>query len=325
MNGKEVFYRTARTVLTFGPAFQEKGLCDGITLNAGDACAYSCSYCYVPAQMRKLLYNILGDKPHVEAVVRRRNAIALLTNQLLNAKGEPKYLHPDDTRVVYTSTLVDVAGNTILMQETVDLLKIILQLTHWHVRLLSKSNLLPKLVREIPEQWHHRLILGVSTGTFSDVIGKAIEKGTAPVSKRLASLHWLQDNGFRTFGMVCPSLPQENYRHFAEMAASAIRSDQCEHVWAEVINVRGESFHRTCEALTNAGLTSEASALKTVMGDTEQWEKYARETFEAHTQCIPPSKLRFLQCVHPLTIKYWRAQRQKGALLLGKHAEGESL
>ena len=39
INGKPVLWREAKTIVTFdSEAFQEKGLCDGITLNTGDAC-----------------------------------------------------------------------------------------------------------------------------------------------------------------------------------------------------------------------------------------------------------------------------------------------
>jgi hypothetical protein len=61
MNGKAVLRRKARTVLTLkSKAFQEKGLCDGITLNLGDACAFSCTYCYVGCAMHKLLHGLLA-------------------------------------------------------------------------------------------------------------------------------------------------------------------------------------------------------------------------------------------------------------------------
>lgn len=61
MNGKPVLHRKARTVLTLkSKAFQEKGLCDGITLNLGDACAFSCTYCYVDCAMHKLLHGLLA-------------------------------------------------------------------------------------------------------------------------------------------------------------------------------------------------------------------------------------------------------------------------
>lgn len=128
-----------------------------------------------------------------------------------------------------------------LVKETVEVCKLILEHTNWQIRLLSKSNLLPSLAHMIDDQWKHRMIYGVSTGTLDDKLAKAFERGTALVSKRIESLHQLQDEGYRTFGMICPSLPQDNYDKFAKEITRAIRVDKCEHVWAEVINLRGKS------------------------------------------------------------------------------------
>lgn len=60
MAGKPVLYREAKTVITLDSLeFQEKGLCDGITLNPGDACVYRCSYCYVEGAMIKVVKPII--------------------------------------------------------------------------------------------------------------------------------------------------------------------------------------------------------------------------------------------------------------------------
>ena len=238
INGKPVLYReNAKTVLSMKSDFKHKLLCTGPVLNMGDACVYGCTYCYVPSAMRKLVFPVLDGRAHDEVVIRRPKALELLQNQLDQIK-EKKVPH-----VVYSSSLVDVAANIELMKETAAACVMIFEQTNWEMRLLTKSNLLPRLIREIPEKFHHRLILGVSTGTFDDEIGKVIEVGTALVSKRIESLHWLQDNGFRTFAMVCPSLPQNDYAAFARQAAELLRYRRCEHVWAEVINVRGKKWN----------------------------------------------------------------------------------
>jgi len=333
MNGKPVIYRDAKTVLTTEAiAFQEKGLCDGLTLNLGDACAYECAFCYVPTQMRKLVYNILADRAHEDVVIRRRNAISILRDQLTNRYGNPRYTDPNDRRVVYSSTLVDICANMELVKETAEACNLIFELTHWQIRLLTKSNLLPQFVALIPQKWHARLIMGVSTGTFDDRVARAFERGTPLVSKRIQSLHWLQNNGFRTFGMICPSLPQDDYLAFAKLAAETIRVDRCEDVWAEVINVRGASFTNTHAGLMNAGLLDEAARLAAVSvqaGDTPAqklqkhaaWEAYARATFMAHAQFVPNAKLKFLQYVTHNTCGWWAGQEERGAVLLGEAAK----
>jgi hypothetical protein len=166
---------------------------------------------------------------------------------------------------------------------------------------------------------------GFSTGTLDDDVAKAIEAGTARVSKRIESLHWLQDEGYRTFAMICPSLPpvDGDYQRFSREICEAIRVDRCEHGWAEVINLRGRSLVRTLGTLHIAGFEDEALALSAVMGagNKRAWEHYSRATFLAHTKNVPAGKLRFLQYVDESTVDWWARRRKGGAVLLGKTAE----
>lgn len=336
MAGKPQILRAAKTVLSLNAVkFEEKLLCDGITLNLGDSCVYSCQFCYVEAVMRKLCskniesFNqtrpsndsaILG---HRDVVIRRQNALELLRSQLVRKNGKPRYFDINDKRVVFTSTLVDVAANMELLKETAAACNIILEQTNWDIRLLSKSSLLHLLVEKgyIDQKYCQRLIFGFSTGTLDDKIASAIETGTSLVSKRLESLHWLQDNKFRTFGMICPSLPQTDYDTFSRDICAAIRVEKCEDVWAEVINVRGSSLTRTANALRNKGFETEAKALEFSMENKKQWEDYSRATFEAHTKNIPADKLHFLQYVDARNIEWWTSKKKAGAVLLGKIAE----
>ena len=339
MGGKPVFEIPATSsVINLESGFKEKLLCDGATFSTGVACVYSCSFCYVPdIQSLKPKHIAL---PHEAVVVRRANALAEIRRKLTwqsgPTKGNPKFIGPkEEGRVIYASPLVDVAANMELVRETVEACNIIMELTPWHIRLLSKSNLLPQLAkllierrREFWQNWCHgrdaaeevreRVIFGVSTGTLNDRIASAFEAGTPLVSARIKSLRKLQDEGFRTFGMICPSLPMadEEYAPWAAMMAGAIRAEKCEHVWAEVINVRGESMRRTVEALRAAGYPEEAKRVALVSWDKGEWELYARATCEAHLQQIPPEKLRFLQYVDRRNEDYWRAFDGKGAVLL---------
>ena len=334
MNGKPVLYRDGDTILTIpSQEFHEKLLCDGIVFNLGDACGFSCTYCYCESAVIKI------DKPVIDAhnrqtgqnfgyqdvVIRRRNALEFLKSQLLDEDGSRIYSDPDDTRVVYSSTLVDVAGNTELLKETAAACLLILQNTAWQIRLLSKSSLLARLVQKemIPKEFHHRLILGFSIGTLDDKLAAAIEIGTGKVSKRIEALHWLQDQGIRTFGMLCPSLPQTDYEAFSREICAAIRVEKCERIWAEVINLRGKSLTKTTAALREAGLEDEALRLESVSGAENKgaWEEYARQTFLAHTRNIPAEKLRYLQYITAESADWWKDQRDKGAILIGAEAK----
>jgi DNA repair photolyase len=339
MNGKSVLHRDAKTVLSLNSQeFAEKLLCNALILNPGDACAYSCVFCYVGSlPLKFLVRRVLKEHEektgefleYSDAVVRRTNPTDVLLGQLLNSSGKRKFPDDRDNRVVFSSSTVDVAANMDLLRETAALCNLILEHTAWQIRLLSKSHLLHKLVADgmIPERYHHRLIFGLSTGTMNNHVARAFENGTALVSKRIESLHWLQDHGFRTYGMICPSLPQEDYRRFSEEACEAIRVDRCEHVWAEVINVRGRSLVKTLAALKAAGVDEEAGRLAEVSGPGrgKAWEEYARQTFLAHARNIPAEKLRFLQYIDEKTADWWSAQRTHGAILLGKTAKALGL
>lgn len=332
MNGKPVFTVPAKTVVNFKSHFDRKLLCDGMTFTAGSGCVYRCAFCYVPDMQRKqqewfkangVTYPAEG---HLGVVIRTREALDILRRQIMSKPEEFR----QRKQVIYSSPKVDVAGNMELVRETVEICKEILSLTNWDIRLLSKSNLLPKVAQGLEgfcasESAKKRIIYGVSTGTLDDKLAAAFEHGTPKVSKRIESLHWLQDNGFRTFGMICPSLPQWRpglseagaYFEFAKDMAAAIRADRCEHVWAEVINVRGESFVRTEKALRDAGYGAMADELHRVSFSKSEWEAYARHTFLAHA-AVPENqgKLRFLQYVTKDSRTWWESMREKGAVVL---------
>lgn len=325
MSGKPVLSRPAKTVLNMQSGFKTKLLCDGPTFSMGDACAYSCSFCYVPDMMRKAVW-MPKDQPHDQIVMRRENAIDVLRKQLRGIKPAIR----EQPLVIYSSPLVDCAANMELVRETVEACKVILELTNWHIRLLSKSNLLPKVALGLADTdessrqdgYPSRVIYGVSTGTLDDAQAMAFEQGCPKVSKRLKSLHWLQDNGFRTFGMICPSLPQRDYHTWAAEMAFAIRADKCEHVWAEVMNPRGAAMPQTVAALHAAGYEWQAHQLDLVSKDKSAWEDYARQTFLAHvpnyTNALGPgvSRLRYLQYVNNSNAAWWNLHIAEGAVLL---------
>jgi DNA repair photolyase len=267
-----------------------------------------------------------------EVVIRRRGFLDVLKRQLLNDDGSRIYNDPNDHRVLYSSTLVDVAATPEILEETAAGCIQIFDHTEWDIRLLSKSHRLADLVlkKMIPEKYHHRLILGFSTGTLDDDLAAAIEVGTSLVSLRIEALHKLQDRGIRTFGMVCPSLvygTQEEYDEFSRLMCEKLRVDKLEHLWAEVINVRGESLKRTIAALDGAGFKTAARRLEAVSGpgSNPKREAYARSTFDAHAKHVPADKLRFLQYVTPKSACCWKAEQKNGAVLLGTYAEANNL
>ena len=337
MNGKPVFWVKGKNVLNFKSGFGPKRLCDRLTFSLGSACTFSCAFCYVEAMMSKSPHmaaiRVDGKPlPLEDVVIRREGALDALRRQLESAgrstgwKGalvQPR----EKPLVVYSSPLVDVAGNLELAKETIAACKIICELTPWDIRLLSKSALLPYIAANIPPDWKGRIIYGVSTGTLDDTLAGSFEAGTALVRRRLASLYQLQDSGHRTFGMLCPSLPPvernpETYLRYAREMAVAIRAERVEEVWAEVINVRGRSMVRTINALQSGGFNAEAAALAAVSTHRPSWEQWSRDTFLAHASVYDafPGKLHYLQYVSEKTAPWWKERMARGAVPLGKHA-----
>ncbi len=304
-------------------AFDKKRLCDGPVFNLGDACVYGCTFCYVPDIMKKAAY-LPRAVPHHESVIRRENALDILYSQLTQkGKGgtrKPKYDNTNDDRVVFSSSLVDIAPNSELMKETAEACVLILTLTHWKIRLLTKSSFLPALAAMLCDRVGYdvvqsRVLFGVSTGTLDNKLAASIELGTPLVSKRLESIHRLQDDGYQTYGMICPSLPMPNYPSFSQEMYYEMRADKMKEVWAEVINVRGESMIRTALALRQNGYSHVAEEIERVMTNSDAWEDYSRATFEAHADEFGP-KLRYLQYVTAKNKDYWQPHAARGAVLL---------
>lgn len=337
MNGKPVFTVPAKAVINFKSGFAAKLLCDGLTFSTGSACVYSCAFCYVETMMTKNPHwqAIKADAPDGKfenVVIRRAGALEAMRQQLTDRHGKAKFNDPEDRRVIFSSPLVDVAGNLDLVAETIEACQLILELTNWQIRLLSKSNFLPRIAKGLAimdqgTRAKERVIYGVSTGTLDDDLARSFEQGTPKPSKRIESLHWLQDNGFRTYGMLCPSLPlpSKDYHAMAADMANAIRSHKCEAVWTEVINVRGESMTRTCAGLRAGGYDAHADALEKVSTDKAAWEQYARHTFDGHakaydgdkaTDHIGGPKLRTLHYVTVASKKFWTRQIPFGAVML---------
>jgi len=322
---KPHFLVESNSVINTKSEFEHKLLCDGLTFTAGHACAFNCSFCYVGSMMRKNgnlngVIKKLGTT-HEGVVVDIANPLKGMRKALMQG-SQPRYADPKDNRVIYGSPLVDVCGTKAQTEVTIKICREILNLTNWQIRLLSKSAALKMVAKAFSkEEYKQRMIFGLSTGTLDEKVAGTFEIGPSSVSSRLRALKELQDEGYRTFGMLCPILPQADYDRFADEVAAHINIKRCEHVWAEVLNSRGESMNATIAALNKGGCKTQAALLEQVVRTGAGWDEYAQKTFLALTKVIPPEKLRFLQYVKPADYPFWDKQRNKGAVLLGKHAK----
>ena len=320
MMGKPVLTTDCR-ILNLDSGFKHKHLCSGPTFSAGTACAFRCEYCFVETQVgtKPFVTNVLAGRKFQDVVIRRNNPVEKLRSELRKRSGELKFKNA--TGVIYGSPLVDIAATKELTRETIEIVQVLLNDTGWDVRLLSKSPLITKIAESLSEEQKHRVIFGLSTGTLDDKLARAIEPTCPAASKRCESLRWLQDNGFRMFAMLCPILPQP-MDQFLEQVEQLVRPEKCEHVWAEVINVRGQSMQKTLAALQDAGLHQAAADLSAVSGEGSKpaWEQYARNTFLGLVSVIPKNaaepKLRFLQYVTKGTVGWWKQQSINGAVVL---------
>lgn len=320
--GKYCFTIPSATILNMGSGFIHKDLCSAGTITAGSACVFGCVYCSVGSTMFRspdtAILRLLGIE-HRDAVIRRLAPAKTLREQLTFRDGSPRFKDPGDRRVVFLSPIVDPLPNIELFEESLELILLIMELTNWDVRILTKSMLVRKLAKRIPEKYRLRIIYGLSLGIVDDRIGKAVEKLTSPPTARIKAYRELQEQGLRTYSMHCPVLPQTDYKAYAERLAASANWEADELVWVEALNSRGPSNERTIDALGGAGFSAEADLLASVTSSHDAWEfGYNRPLFQALATVCPLGKLRYLVYVDDADRDYWITQIKHGAVVLGK-------
>ena len=123
----------------------------------------------------------------------------------------------------YMSPGLDVAETDELAARTVELCEVLLRLTRFQVRLLSRSPNLAHFVarglhRRLPGAAKARVMFGLALGEFA--AGLAPD----PLAEQVKALTWLQDHAFRTFCLLGGGLG----------TAEGLEEDylsQCESVW----------------------------------------------------------------------------------------------
>ena len=291
-NGKARLTYEGRTGIAETKGFQKKQLAD-FACNIGNVCEFGCTFCYVPSVTTKQKY--------VQDALSRYNIdeISLYRtkeNLLKCVERDLKKFTPGDTRTVFFCTTCDPCATEEHADITTSTLKMIMESSDLKARVLSKSKLLKEIGDNLRD-YKDRICYGLSTGTIRPEVGKCIEENATPLLERIDVLKWLQNEGFRTFGMLCPILPSEI--GYLDKLIDAVNPSVCEGVWAEPINVRGKSLVKTCQKLKDHVLNEDADALQAIMGDKESWRKYCKELFlelkENMKQRNVSEKLKFLQ------------------------------
>jgi len=295
MDNKQLFLYTGKKGIAEAEKFNEKGLAS-YSVNLGNICEFGCSYCYVPSitLKQKTVQDVLKKGYTVDDIssYRPRN------NVLECVAKDLKKISSDDNNYVFFCTTCDPCATEEHTETTIDAIRLIMEGSSLQVRVLSKSALITRVAKSLID-YKERITYSLSTGTASSPISKAIEERASSITDRVHALQWLQDKGFRTYGMICPVLPSEvdNLKQLLDQ----VRPDLCEGVWGEAVNVRGRSLENTLNKLKEAGLEEDAKELQWVMGNKKVWIEYAKNLFLGFQKEMRDrellDKLHFLQYV----------------------------
>ncbi|MBE3135975.1 MAG: radical SAM protein [Thermoplasmata archaeon] len=309
---KKKFYYNGRTGIARTEGFEHKLLAK-YSVNIGNICEFGCSFCYVPSitNKQKTVKSILDKGYKIEEFSSYRykvNVLSTVANDLRNIKK-------NDYGTVIFCTTCDPCATLEHADISIATIKLIMQRSNLQIRVLSKSVLI-KNIAESLKTFNKRITYGLSTGTSLEEVSKAIEQNASPIRKRVEVLRWLQDNNFRTYGMICPVIPSEVDR--VKELLNQIRPELCEDVWVEAVNVRGKSLVNTYEKLMNAGLENHALELKRVMENKDNWREYCKKLFLNFQNEMRKrnqlKKLHFLQYVSPEDKEFFN--KQEGAVCL---------
>jgi DNA repair photolyase len=269
---KNHFQYAGKTGIAVTKGFRKKRLAD-YAVNIGSVCEFGCSFCYVPAVVTK--------QAAVQAQLEKGLAFDDFSlyrpkENVLKAVEKDLPRLAKEKGVVFFCTTCDPCATEEHAETTAAAARLILTKTPLQARILSKSVLIKKAAAALSDL-KDRIIYGISTGTADPAVADSIETNASPLSERLAAVHWLQDNGFRVFGMLCPVIPSEI--ETIGTLVDAIRAERCENIWAEPINLRGKSFEKTHDTLVASGLTRQAEVLSQDIRNEETHQKYSEALY----------------------------------------------
>ena len=275
--------------------FQKKQLAD-FACNIGDICHFGCTFCYVPAMVTKQkgVQDILKEGYGWDEISHYRTK----ENLVKCVERDLKKIEPGDKRTVIFCTTCDPCATEGHADITISAIRLIMKSSDLQVRVLSKSTLILEIAKEL-DDYRERIMYGLSTGTIRPEISDCIEGNASPILERIKTLEFLQNTGYRTYGMLCPILPSE-MPHLRKLV-EAINPNQCEYIWVEALNVRGKSLVKTRDHLKQCGLDEDAISLEKMMGNKSGWRDYAKDLFlkarEELKEHGASEKLRYLQYV----------------------------
>lgn len=237
-------------------------------------------------------------------------------NVIATVQKDLKKFPPEDHGTVFFCTTCDPCATAAQTKTTFETAKLILSKSNLQIRILSKSVRIIDVAKALSDHMDRVSYYGLSTGTCLDKISKSIEGSASPIKERVATLHWLQNNGYRTFGMICPVLPSEKGR--SKELLHQIRPERCEDIWVEALNDKGTSLTNTLIALQKSNLDFHAYAIKGIMESKDHWRKYTQELYLGFRRELRKQnmlhKLRYLQYTTKADVNFFMPKQ--GAICL---------
>lgn len=244
-----------KTQIHPAPGFKKKGLAD-YHLELSALCGFKCTYCSSNAgNFARIRGRVddwagavaaAGEKLDMQDSVTSDGRAIVLTFENIIGQLERELLAVKRDfgcgNVLVVSELTDAFVPALVQPGiTRRALELLLERTEFTIRILTKSAVVGK-----PE-WvdffaahRDRFLVGLSITTIDDRIVETVERGTSTPSARIKAHRVLQDSGIRTYGMLCPVLP-ESVQH-VDALLDAIRPERCEQIWAEPINHRSDKW-----------------------------------------------------------------------------------
>jgi DNA repair photolyase len=309
---KKKFFYSSKTGIARTEGFRHKMLAD-YSVNIGNICEFGCSFCYVPAvtSKQKTVSSILDTG----YLIGEFSSYRYRENVLEQVRTDLKKIGHEEQGTVFFCTTCDPCATMDHAETSIEAIRLIMENSNLQVRVLSKCTLIVHIAESL-SNYRERVMYSLSTGTSIPEISKAIEANASPIENRVEALHILQDQNYRTYGMICPVLPSETSR--AHTLLDQVRPERCEGVWVEAINVRGKSLVNTYDKLVEAGLKDHAVELQRVMSSKAQWIEYSKLLFMSFQSDMINrgliDKLHFLQYVSDGDKDFF--QGQKGAVCL---------
>ncbi|MCX6911095.1 MAG: hypothetical protein NTY01_24050, partial [Verrucomicrobia bacterium] len=158
----------------------------------------------------------------------------------------PKYNNSSwALKTIGGDALIDIVDTD---EESEDLCEVLLRLTQFDIRLGSRTPHLALLAQRLHKRFpdpengaQARISFGLGFETFDEEVAHAMDPYIPSPVIRMMALYLLHIEGFRTFVMLCPILPEADkqaYKRFAEQAMKVVYAERCELVCARPVNCR---------------------------------------------------------------------------------------